>query len=75
MKIEYLCPVTKIVSGVIEIPDDTKEEEKLNLCKATIAKQLTPLSKQGFFVLEDEIQFNDTKYIQSSGDELSSKDS
>ena len=75
MKIEYLCPVTKIVSGVIEIPDDTKEEKKLDLCKATIAKQLTPLSKQGFFVLEDEIQFNDTEYIQSSRDELSSKDS
>jgi hypothetical protein len=75
MKVEYICPVTKIISGVIEIPDDTKEEEKLDLCKAIIAKQLAPLNKQGFFVLEDEIQFNDTEYIQSSGDELSSKNS
>lgn len=63
MIIEYTCPITKIVRGKVEVPDDIKEEERLNVYKAAISKQLEPLHKQGFFVLDGDIQFKDAEYV------------
>lgn len=62
MKVHYTFPIHKIINEDLEIPDNLVEgktnEEKLNIYKAAIANKFGHLKKQGFYILESEIEFN-----------------
>ena len=61
---QFTCGVHKIMTGEIEVPPELiegkTEDEKFDVYKALICKQLEPMLKRGYFILEDEIEICDS---------------